>query len=137
MPAKKREYNPRLETRLRKADFKRLDDLAKLEGLSKSQVVRDAVLFYLDNKDEARAKPREAEITRAIGEMTNRICAMLARQGTAIGTLYELTWMGLPNEEARKSFQTASTTARQKMRNRLDKEEKELSERLKGMVAPW
>lgn len=137
MTAKKREYNPRVETRLRKADFKRLDDLAKLEGVSKSQVVRDAVLYYLENKDNIRAKPREAEIARAIGEMTNRICAMLAKQGATIGTLYELTWMGLPNEEARKSFHTAETKAKQKMRNRLEKDEKELSEKLKGVVAPW
>lgn len=136
--AKKRAYNPRVETRLTKKDFKRLDVLASSEGISKSQVVRDAVLYYLDNQEEIKSKPRDTEIARAINEMTNRICGMLARQGATIGTLYELTWLGLPdNEEARKAFRSAVNTAKSKMRNKLDKEERELAEKIKGAVAPW
>lgn len=138
MTQKKREYNPRVETRLAKADFKRLDELANLEGVSKSQVVRDAVLHYLDLQDAERAKPREAEIARAINEMTNRVCGMLARQGAVVGTLYELTWMNLPdNEEARKTFHSAATNAKQKMRKRLTDDEKKMAEKMKGVVAPW
>jgi len=138
MAKKKREYNPRVETRLAKADFQRLDELAKLEGVSKSQVVRDAVLHYLDLQDDERAQPREAEIAKAINEMTNRVCGMLARQGATIGTLYELTWMNLPdNEEARKTFHSAATKAKQKMRKRLDDDEKKTAEKIKSVVAPW
>lgn len=138
MTQKKREYNPRVETRLAKADFKRLDELANLEGVSKSQVVRDAVLHYLDLQDAERAKPREVEIARAINEMTNRVCGMLARQGAVVGTLYELTWMNLPdNEEARKTFHSAATNAKQKMRKRLTDDEKKMAEKMKGVVAPW
>ena len=137
MVEKKRVFNPRVETRLAKADFKRLDELANLEGVSKSQVVRDAVLHYLDLQDEERAKPREAEIARAINEMTNRVCGMLARQGATIGTLYELTWMNLPdNEEARKTFHSAVNRAKQKMRKKLDDDEKATAEKIKGVVAP-
>lgn len=137
MADKKRVFNPRVETRLAKADFKRLDELANLEGVSKSQVVRDAVLHYLDLQDEERAKPREAEIARAINEMTNRVCGMLARQGATIGTLYELTWMNLPdNEEARKTFHSAVNRAKQKMRKKLDDDEKATAEKIKGVVAP-
>lgn len=138
MTEKKRVFNPRVETRLAKADFKRLDELANLEGVSKSQVVRDAVLHYLDLQDEERAKPREAEIARAINEMTNRVCGMLARQGATIGTLYELTWMNLPdNEEARKTFHSAVNRAKQKMRKKLDDDEKSTAEKIKDVVAPW
>jgi hypothetical protein len=137
MAEKKRVFNPRVETRLAKVDFKRLDELANLEGVSKSQVVRDAVLYYLDLQDEERAKPREAEIARAINEMTNRVCGMLARQGATIGTLYELTWMNLPdNEEARKTFHSAVNRAKQKMRKKLDDDEKATAEKIKGVVAP-
>lgn len=138
MTEKKRAFNPRVETRLAKADFQRLDELANLEGVSKSQVVRDAVLHYLDLQDEERAKPREAEIARAINEMTNRVCGMLARQGAIVGTLYELTWMNLPdNEEARKTFHSAVNKAKQKMRKRLDDDEKATAEKIKDVVAPW
>ncbi|MGE4119864.1 MAG: hypothetical protein AB7F29_18505 [Candidatus Nitrosocosmicus sp.] len=111
--------------------------MAQAQGVSKSQIVRDAVLHYLDNRDAIAARPRESEVARAINEMTNRICGMLARQGATVGTLYELAWMSLPNEEARQAFNSAVNTAKQKMRNRLDKDEKELAEKVKGAVAPW
>jgi len=138
MAAKKRVFNPKIESRLRQEDLKRLDALAGSEGVTRSQKIRDAVLLYLDNQDEIAAKPRESEIAQAINEMTNRVCGMLARQGATIGTLYELTWLGLPdNEEARQIFQSAVTTAKQKMRNKLDKDERELSEKIKKAVAPW
>lgn len=139
MPAgkKKQVFNPRVETRLAREDFKKLDAMAHAEGVSKSQIVRDAVLHYLDNRDAIAARPRESEVARAINEMTNRICGMLARQGATVGTLYELAWMSLPNEEARQAFNSAVNTAKQKMRNRLDKDEKELAEKVKGAVAPW
>lgn len=135
---KKQVFNPKVETRLAKEDFRRLEALAEAEGISKSQVLRDAALFYLENYEELKSKPRQSEIARAIAEMTNRICGMLARQGAAVGTLYELAWMGLPDdEEARKAFQAAVNTSKQKMRNRLDKEEKEMAEKLKSVIAPW
>ena len=42
--------------------------------------------------------------------------------------------MSLPNEEAKKQFQAANSTAKQKMRTRLEKDEKELAEKLGGIV---
>lgn len=42
--------------------------------------------------------------------------------------------MSLPNEEARRQFQAANSTAKQKMRTRLEKDEKELAEKLSGVV---
>ncbi|MGD9685221.1 MAG: ribbon-helix-helix protein, CopG family [Candidatus Obscuribacterales bacterium] len=137
MATKKRAFNPKIESRLASEDFKRLEAMAQAQGVSKSQIVRDAVLHYLDNRDAIAARPRESEVARAINEMTNRICGMLARQGATVGTLYELAWMSLPNEEARQAFNSAVNTAKQKMRNRLDKDEKELAEKVKGAVAPW
>jgi len=132
--AKKRVFKPTLETKLAREDFQRVDLLAKAEGKSKSEVVREAVLWYLEHKDELANKPRESETVLAIKEMTNRVCGMLARQGGIVGTLYELTWMGLPDEAAKRQFEAANSTAKQKMRNRLDKDEKLLAEKLGEIV---
>jgi predicted DNA-binding protein len=131
---KKRVFKPTLETKLTREDFNRVDALAKAEGKTKSELVREALLWYLDNKDELANKPRDTETVQAIKEMTNRVCGMLARQGGIVGTLYELTWMSLPNEEAKRQFQAANATAKQKMRNRLEKDEKELAEKLGAVV---
>jgi len=132
--AKKRVFKPTLETKVTREDFQRIDRLAKAEGKTKSELVREAVLWYLEHKDELANKPRESETVQAIGEMTNRICGMLARQGAVIGTLYELTWMSLPNEEAKKQFQAAASTAKSKMRKRLDADERILAEKFGEIV---
>ena len=132
--AKKSRFKPTVETKLAREDFNRVEARAKAEGVTKSELVRTALLWYLDHKEEIAAKPRESETVQAIKEMTNRVCAMLARQGGLVGTLYELTWMSLPNEEARRQFQAANSTAKQKMRTRLEKDEKELAEKLSGVV---
>ena len=133
---KKRVFKPTLETKVTREDFQRVDLLAKAEGKTKSELVREALLWYLDHKDELANKPRESETVLAIKEMTNRVCGMLARQGAVVGTLYELTWMGLPNEAAKKQFEAAATTAKQKMRKRLDNDEKLLAEKLGLIVRP-
>lgn len=134
MEEKKRAFKPTLETKLTREDFNRVDAMAKAEGRSKSEIMREALLWYLDHKAELANKGRDTETVLAIKEMTNRVCAMLARQGGIVGTLYELTYMSLPNEEAKKQFQAANSTAKQKMRNRLEKDEKELAEKLGGIV---
>ena len=134
MEEKKRGFKPTLETKLTREDFNRVDAMAKAEGRTKSEIMREALLWYLDHKAELANKPRETETVLAIKEMTNRVCAMLARQGGKVGTLYELTYMSLPNEEAKKQFQAANSTAKQKMRTRLEKDEKELAEKLGGIV---
>ncbi len=133
---KKRKFKPTVETKLAQADSNRVGELARAEGKTKSEVVREAVLWYLDHKEELANRDREAQIAKEIRAMTDRVCGMLARQGAALGTLYELTWMSLPNEDARNQFTAAVTTAKQKMRNRLEKDERDLAEQLKRVVSP-
>ena len=143
---KKRVFNPTVETRLTRADIKRLDDAAKVAGKSRADFMRQIMLWYLDNQEKVDLDKRETEVAQAMRYATDqhvkainsgveRICKMLARQGAAIGTLYELSWMALPDDEnARKAFQSASNTAKQKMRKHVDADEAELSEKLKRVV---
>jgi hypothetical protein len=72
---------------------------------------------------------------KAIGNGVERICKMLARQGTAIGTLYELTWLSLPDDElARATFEEAIKAAKQKMRRYVEKDEEEIACAMKKVV---
>jgi predicted DNA-binding protein len=133
---KKRKFKPTVETKLAQADSNRVGALAKKEGKTNSEVVREAVLWYLAHKEELEFQDREALIAKEIRGMTDRICGMLARQGAAIGTLYELTWSSLPNEDAKEQFRSAMNTAKQKMRNRLEKDERDMADAMKKVVAP-
>lgn len=143
---KKRVYSPKVETRLTRADITRLDEAAKTAKKTRSDFVRQALLWYLDNQEKLEHDERETEVAKAMRYATDqhvkvinsgveRICKMLARQGAAIGTLYELSWMALPDDEnARMAFEAASNTAKQKMRKHVDKDEAELSEKMKKVV---
>ncbi len=134
---KKREFKPKVETKLRKEDFRRVDDLAKQENKTKSEVVRDAVLWYLDNQEQIKNEPRETAIAISIKEMTNRVCAMLARQGRQIGTVFELTHANMSRTaEGKASFEAAANTAKQKMARQVEKDERDLVESMKKAVNP-
>jgi predicted transcriptional regulator len=142
----KRVYSPKVETRLARKDITRLDELARAAGKSRSELARQALLWYLDNQDKLEIDLREAETAKAMRYATDqhvkainsgvdRICKMLSRQGAAIGTLYELSWMALPDDEnARKAFEAASNIAKQKIRKRIELDEAELVERIKKVV---
>jgi uncharacterized protein (DUF1778 family) len=139
-------YSPRVETRLNIADAKRLDQAAKTAGKSRSDFARQALLWYLDNQENLTLDKRETEVAQAIKYATDqhvqatrngvdRICKMLARQGAAVGTLYELSWMALPDDDdARQAFEAAANTARQKMRTHVQKDEAELAARTTKVV---
>jgi hypothetical protein len=144
--AKKRVFNPRVETRLTRTDIKRLDDAAKAAGKSRSDYARQALLWFLDNQEKLEHDERETEVAQAMRYATDqhvkainsgveRVCKMLARQGAAIGTLYELSWMALPDDEnARAAFEAASNTAKQKMRKHVERDEAEISDKMKKVV---
>lgn len=142
---KKRVFNPRIETRLTKDDTIRLDKAAKIVGKSRSDFSRQALLWYLDNEEKLEHDKRESEvaqairyatdqIVKAINAGTERICKMLARQGKAVGTLYELAYMGLPDDESREAFAEAGQLAAQKMRRHVEKDESELAASFKKVV---
>lgn len=144
--AKKRVFSPKVETRLTRADINRLDKAAKAEEKSRSDFIRQALLWYLDNQEKLEHDERETEVAKAMRYATDqhvkainngveRICKMLARQGTAIGTLYELSWMALPDDEnAKMAFEAAANTAKQKMRRHVEKDESELAASFKKVV---
>jgi predicted DNA-binding protein len=142
---KKRVFNPRIETRLSREDTRRLDEAAKLSSKSRSDFVRQGILWYLDNLERLKSDKRESEtaqairyatdqIVKAMLSATNRICGMLARQGAEVGTLYELTWRACGTAEAKEQFVAAANTAKQRQRTRLEGDEKAIAERTKKVV---
>jgi len=127
-------------------DRAKLLDRSKQKGVTKTELARDAIRWYLSHYDQIHGQTLESEtaqalrqgadqLAKAINGGIDRICKMLARQGRAIGTLYELTWMSLPDDEnARKAFEAAVTIAKQKMARHVDNDEREFAERLKRVV---
>lgn len=127
-------------------DRERLAHKAKVRKLATTELAREAIRWYLDNHEKTGGKAKESELSQAIVYATDglikainsgvdRICKMLARQGRAIGTLYELSWMSLPDDEnARKAFEAAATRAKQRMAQHVEKDEREIAEAMRKVV---
>lgn len=142
----KKRPDPKVETRLSPTDMNRLNSFAVTSKRSKAELAREAIRWYLDNHEKIGARTRDSELSQAIKYATDglikavnsgvdRICKMLARQGRAIGTLYELSWMSLPDDEnARKAFEAAATRAKQRMAQHVEKDEREIAETMKKVV---
>jgi hypothetical protein len=143
--ATNKQFQPR-SVMLSQADVTRLSDLALKQGCKQSEVIRDAIRWYLDNAEKTEHDARESEVAQSIRYATaqhvkviqegvERICKMMARQGIALGTLYELTWLSLPDDEvARATFEEAIGYAKQKMRRLVQKDEEVIAAAMKKVV---
>lgn len=120
---------------LTERDQKRLSTLAKTDGKSKTELAREAMTWYLDQRENEQNAERETVYAKSIKEMTNRICGMLARQGTALGVLYEVTWRSLPDGASKREFEAIVNEVKAKQRKRLDADEKALSAKMGKVVS--
>lgn len=131
---------------LNQEDRTRLAKMASIQDRTRTEVAREAIRWYMDNYEAEKTASRDSEIAqsiryatdqivKAINSGVDRICKMLARQGAHIGTLYELSWMALPDDpKAQEAFEAAANRAKQTMRRHVEKDEQELSDKMKKVV---
>jgi len=127
--SKPRQYIP-LQVGLSIKDRARLADVAVQTKRTKTSVAREAIRWYLEHYERLKTEERDSKLTQALKEMTNRLCGMLARQGTEIGTLYELKWQSMPDEE----FLAALNKTKERLRQRLTKDEQALAAKHKKVL---
>lgn len=119
---------------LTQKDQARVEALAKIDGKTKTELAREAMTWYLDHRENEQNADRDGVYAKALKEMTNRICGMLARQGAEVGVLYEVTWRNFEANKDAESFISAANYVKAKMRKRLDDDEKRLAEKMRNIV---
>lgn len=119
---------------LTQKDQARVEALAKIDGKTKTELAREAMTWYLDHRENEQNADRDGVYAKALKEMTNRICGMLARQGAEVGVLYEVTWRNFEASKDAESFISAANYVKAKMRKRLDDDEKRLAEKMRNIV---
>lgn len=124
----------KIDTYLSAQDHQRLISLTTTKRKTRSEVVREAVRWYLDNHEQAKPSKNESELSKNIKNMTDRICGMLARQGAQTGTLYELAWQNHVENKMQERFIAASHLVKGKMRKRLEDDEKAIADRMNKVV---
>lgn len=80
---------PEVRTRLRGEDMARLDSVCRAQVKTQTEVVRQAILFYLDNYDQAEKDARESKLEARIRKMEDRLAAMIMRTTIDTGVIYQ------------------------------------------------
>lgn len=134
MPKTKINVKAKIDTYLSTSEYQKFMSLCAERKAAKSDVAREAIRFYLDHLEKAAPNKTDSETARAIKNMTDRICGMLARQGTQTGTLFELTWQNHVDSNQQERFVAATNFVKSNLRKRLELDEQEISKRMKGVV---
>jgi hypothetical protein len=134
MPRHSQSLKTKIETRLSSGDLKNLICLAQSKNLTKSEMARQAIRWYLKYHETIENQKKESELTQSIRQMTERICGMLARQGAQVGTLFELAWQSHLENQIEQRFVSAANTVKQNMRKRLTEDERVLANKMKEVV---
>lgn len=134
MPKLNNDLKKKIDTYLSAQDHQRLLSLTKVKRKTRSELVREAVRWYLDNHEQTKLSKNESELSKNIKNMTDRICGMLARQGAQTGTLYELAWQNHVENKIQDRFVAANNLVKGKMRKRLEDDEAAIAERMNKVV---
>lgn len=123
MPKSKRSdhYRSGVETELSAAEYEKFLALCEQRKMSKSALAREAIINYLNYIEETRVEQWEIEAAANIKCTTDRICAMLAKQGMHMGTLLELTKQNHQEFGGQQQFDAAVQYSSESLRKFLEK----------------
>lgn len=127
---------PTLIFRLAPQDQIRLDELCRIEGKKRPDIVREAVMWYLDNRERLSEDMRESKVDKRIKRMEDRLAALLAKANLDLGTLVQIMYIKMSGTTVEKGevFKRARGQAVKRLRQKLQ-EDVELQELYKQDIA--
>lgn len=99
----KTKQSPEVRTRLRNQDQERLDLICRSSGKTQTEVVRQAILFYLDSHDKGQLDIGQSETQKTLQKGFDRLAAMLMRNTIDVGVVYQAIYV-MMGDKAEKAF---------------------------------
>lgn len=123
--------------RLTSVDQARLDEICSREKKTRPEVTREAMLWYLDNRERLSEDMRQSELVKQMKHQTNRLAGLLAKANLDLGTLVQIFYsrMGGTEEEKTAVFKKARKQSITRLKTKLQ-EEAELAELYKKDMVP-
>jgi len=122
---------PTVDTKLSEADFIRFEQLCRLENKTKTQLAREAIRFYMDNRENEILDQRESAVEKRIKKMEDRIAKLIVKVGLDVGTLHQLFWSRADSDGRDELFTKCYISAVKRLQNKLNKQEDELADKAK------
>lgn len=79
-----------LTTRLTEEDMVRFREVALANKVKQTELLREAVLFYLDHHDKAKRDELEGVYSQQLKASTNRICGLMAKTAIEVHAVLEV-----------------------------------------------
>ncbi|MEZ4536979.1 MAG: hypothetical protein R3D26_18585 [Cyanobacteriota/Melainabacteria group bacterium] len=124
---------PTVETKLSEADFVRFEQLCRLEDKTKTELAREAIRFYMDQKENKILDERESAVEQRIKKMEDRIAKLIVKVGLDVGTLHQLFWSRSDKDGRDELFTECYISAVQRLKNKLSNKEDELVSKAKNI----
>ncbi len=117
-----------IHCRLLPKNDERLNRLSRLENKPRSEIVREAVNYYLDSRENNLLQDRESSLEKLIKKSVNRLAALQVRTAIDTGVIYNLCWQYSPDESRSKTFLKAYRESVDRHKGRLTKQAEEFKE---------
>jgi hypothetical protein len=125
---RKAQRTPTIETKLLLEDHMRFERLCRIDGKTKSEVIRDAVRFYIDAREQNLLQDRDAKLEKQIKKGFDRLAAMQARANIDIGVMYNFAWNNLPKETRGEIIKTAYKQSVRRLKEKLTQDEQDVKD---------
>jgi hypothetical protein len=93
-------------TRLEQKTLTKVSQLASEKKISQAQLIRDAVLEYLEKQEQAAEDIQESKLDARLKKLEDRLAAMLMRNSIDVGVIYNAIYynMGANADKAFTAF---------------------------------
>ena len=109
---------PRVDTRLHPDDLAKLEQLCRTKSMTRTAMVREAILWFLNHHDRLESEKRTSEIALLFEKMTGRICAFLYKVGVDTNTTTRFL-REISDDDEREAFEECRELAVGYMRDKL------------------
>lgn len=117
---------PTIATKLAAVDHNKFEQFCRTEGRTKTEVAREAILYYMKVRQAEQLDEREAALEKRFHKMENRLAGLLVKLGVGIYGLEHLFWTRTDDEIRKKLFHECYVSGVRKMHDKLKPEEEDL-----------
>jgi hypothetical protein len=129
---------PLLNTRLGGADYIKLEQICRLEGKTKTEILRQATLEFIDRYDQEATEQAANKLVQALEKVeqqrrrdVDRLAKLIIRATVDVGILNQVFYKRAAKEERDKLWDAAKTAALERLKFKRKDGDSEVTEVLK------
>ena len=117
---------PTIATKLAAVDHIKYEQFCRMEGMTKTEVARKAILEYMMQREQVMTDERESKLVARVKHMEDRLAGLLVKLGIGIYKLDHLFFLRTDKEMRRELFKECYVAGVRRMRDKLSKDEEDL-----------